>query len=64
MFKLTPGLTRSLLFPRARAIMPNTPNKCITPIMSRAASTFYNIGEDQDIDELTLIRNNKELLVE
>jgi hypothetical protein len=64
MFKLTPGLTRSVLFPRARSMMANTPNKCITPVMSRSASRFLDIGEDQNIDDLTLTRSDKELLVE
>ena len=44
--------------------MPNTPNMCMTPVISRAASTFHAIGQDKDIDDLTLIRNDKELLVE
>jgi len=64
MFKLTQRLTRKLLHQRARDILPDTPNQCITPVMSRSASRFLDVGEDQNLDELTLTRNDKELLVE
>jgi len=44
--------------------LPDTPNQCITPVMSRSVSRFLDVGEDQNLDELTLTRNDKELLVE